>query len=40
MRPHLREGEGPFVFSVRWMKQEGLLLTTARVFPEALPKVG
>jgi enterobactin synthetase component D len=40
VRPHLREGEGPFVFSVRWMKQEGLLLTTARVFPEALPKVG
>ena len=33
VRPHLRQGEGPFVFSVRWMREEGLLLTTARVGP-------
>jgi len=31
VRPYLRDGEGPFLFSVRWMKREGLLLTTARV---------
>jgi enterobactin synthetase component D len=29
--PHLPEGEGAFVFEVRWMRREGLLLTTARV---------
>jgi enterobactin synthetase component D len=29
--PHLAEGEGPFVLEVRWMKREGLLVTTARV---------
>jgi enterobactin synthetase component D len=33
VRAHLREGEGPFVFSLRWLKREGLLLTTARVSP-------
>jgi len=29
--PHLREGEGGLVFEVRWMKRDGLLVTTARV---------
>jgi len=29
--PHLKDGEGPFAFSVRWMRREGLLITTARV---------
>ena len=29
--PHLPEGEGRFAFEVRWMRREGLLLTTARV---------
>ena len=29
--PYLKEGEGPFVFAVRWMRWEGLLVTTARV---------
>lgn len=29
--PHLREGEGPFVFELRWMKMGALLVTTARV---------
>jgi 4'-phosphopantetheinyl transferase EntD len=31
--PHLRAGEGPFELDVRWMKRDGLLLTTARVRP-------
>jgi 4'-phosphopantetheinyl transferase EntD len=31
VRPHLPDGEGPFVFEVRWMKRAGLILTTARV---------
>ena len=31
VRPYLREGEGPFAFEVRWMRRDGLLLTTARV---------
>jgi 4'-phosphopantetheinyl transferase EntD len=29
--PHLRDGEEAFVFEVRWMKREGLIVTTARV---------
>jgi len=29
--PDLRNGEGPFAFEVRWMRREGLILTTARV---------
>jgi 4'-phosphopantetheinyl transferase EntD len=33
VRPHLANGEGPFVFEVRWMKREGLIVTTARVTP-------
>jgi enterobactin synthetase component D len=31
VKAHLREGEGPFVFSLRWLKRDGHLLTTARV---------
>jgi enterobactin synthetase component D len=31
VRPYLRAGEGPFVFSVRWRREDGLILTTARV---------
>jgi enterobactin synthetase component D len=29
--PHLRDREGPFAFSLRWTRREGLLLTTATV---------
>jgi enterobactin synthetase component D len=29
--PHLRDGEGPFEWELRWARVEGLLLTTARV---------
>jgi 4'-phosphopantetheinyl transferase EntD len=29
--PHLRDGEGGFAFEVRWMKRDGLIVTTARV---------
>ena len=29
--PHLPEGEGPFVFEVRWVRRDRLLVTTARV---------
>jgi 4'-phosphopantetheinyl transferase EntD len=29
--PHLPEAEGRFAFEVRWVRREGLLLTTARV---------
>ena len=29
--PHLHEGEGPFVSEVRWLRREGLIVTTARV---------
>jgi enterobactin synthetase component D len=29
--PHLREGEAAYGFEVRWMKREGLIVTTARV---------
>jgi enterobactin synthetase component D len=33
--PHLKHGEGPFAFSVRWMRRDGLLVTTARVVTAA-----
>ena len=29
--PHLREGEGELAFEVRWMRRDGLVVTTARV---------
>ena len=35
--PHLRAGEGPFQFEVRWMKREGLIVTTAKVDAKIAP---
>jgi hypothetical protein len=29
--PHLREGEGPFAIDARWLRFDGIVLTTARI---------
>jgi 4'-phosphopantetheinyl transferase EntD len=31
VQPHLEAGEGPFVFTARWRREKGLVVTTVRV---------